>query len=154
MIFDSISNIEKYKGVSERLYTALKALKEKDFADAEVGRHVIFGDEIFANVLEFETTTAEKDYEAHKKYIDVFYVVKGEAKVLLTQKSLCEVTEDYSEERDVERLKGNALSEAILRSQDETFLVCFPEDVHKPGVFVSENAGSKLIKKVVVKILV
>ncbi len=152
MIYDNISNIELYKKFDKRLYAVLSILRDSDFLSVPVGRVEILDNETFANITELQTTLQDKDYEAHKNYIDVFYVVTGEAKVFVTSRNLCSVTVPYNAEKDVERLCGEKLSEVILCSG--MFLVCFPNDVHKPGIAVGEGAEGKVIKQVVIKIYV
>ena len=56
----------------------LEFLSRDDLADIECGRHDIDGDNVFANVMEFETVPAsEKPFEAHRRYADIHFVISG-----------------------------------------------------------------------------
>ena len=71
MIFDTLNNIENYKGLG-RVYTALQFLKNTDFNKIELGKYELDGDNIFYMVQSYETDPNKTIAEAHKKYIDIF----------------------------------------------------------------------------------
>ena len=77
MIFDTLENIKNYEGLG-RVYTALKFLADTDFSKVELGRYELQGDDIFYMVQRYETDPDKTISEAHKKYIDIQYMVDGE----------------------------------------------------------------------------
>lgn len=65
--------------LSENMKKAIAFLRDNDLDALPLGRTEIKGDDVFANVMEYETVDAdEKDMEAHKLYYDVQFVVRGE----------------------------------------------------------------------------
>ena len=77
MIFDTLNNVNNYKGLG-RVYDALKFLSETDFSKIELGRYELDGDNIFYMVQSYDTDPDKTISEAHKKYIDIQYMVEGE----------------------------------------------------------------------------
>ena len=74
MIYDKIENIDTYKGISERLYSGLKAIKETDFTTIEDGHFELDGDNLFMNVMTVDLKEKNDRPEAHRKYIEKKYV--------------------------------------------------------------------------------
>lgn len=147
MIFDRIENIKNYKG-SGKVYTALKFLSETDFTKIELGKYELEGDDIYYMVQSYLTDPNKTVAEAHKKYIDIQYIVKGEEIIAVapiqTEKTLTEA----KPEKDVwfYNCETNPL---ILK--DGYFTVLYPEDLHLPGKAVNEP---EKVLKVVVKVKV
>ncbi|HEX8461835.1 MAG TPA: YhcH/YjgK/YiaL family protein, partial [Segetibacter sp.] len=78
MIADVIENAGLYEGLNSKFIKAFDYLRKTDFASVEKGKYTIDGDEIFAIVNQFETKDkSECEVEAHKKHIDIQYVVRG-----------------------------------------------------------------------------
>ncbi|MCW3079547.1 YhcH/YjgK/YiaL family protein [Segetibacter sp.] len=147
MITDVIQNAHLYEGLNERFKRAFTYLNETDFSAMEMGKHEIEGDNIFAIVNEFETKDKhECEAEAHKKHIDIQYLVKGTEMFgyapLTTQKPVT----DYDEANDVAIYK-EAVS--YLKLEAGMFIIFYPTDLHQPEVREFEPV---LVKKVVVKI--
>lgn len=147
MIFDRIENIENYSG-SGKVYTALKFLAETDFTKIPIGKYELDGDNIYYMVQSYLTSPDKINPEAHKKYIDIQYIVKGEEIIAVapiqTDKTLCEA----KEEKDVWFYKCDT-KPLILNGGD--FMVLYPSDLHLPGKAVNEPSE---VLKVVVKIKV
>ena len=147
MVTDVIQNAHLYEGLNERFKSAFAYLNETDFSAIKIGKYVIEGDNIFAIVNEFETKDKhECDAEAHKKHIDIQYVVKGTEMFgyapLTTQKPVI----DYDETNDVAIYK-EAVS--YLKLEAGMFIIFYPTDLHQPEVREFEPV---MVKKVVVKI--
>ncbi|MBU3099577.1 MULTISPECIES: YhcH/YjgK/YiaL family protein [Clostridium] len=149
MIINKLSNAEQYYGISQRIEKGLKYLKDTDLANLEIGKYEIDGKNIIAVVSEYETKDIEKGkWEAHKKHIDIQFVVSGKEKIGYAYINEMEVSSEYNEEKDVIFLKGEG---DMLLVNEGTFAIFAPEDVHMPTI----NAGNRNhVKKVVVKILV
>ena len=78
MLVASIENAEAHDYLSERLKKAYVFLRENDLGALSCGRHDIDGEDVFANVMEYDTVPAEaKKLEAHKLYYDVQCVASG-----------------------------------------------------------------------------
>ena len=120
-------------------------------ADSELGKTEMQGDEVYYTVMEIDSAPlSEKKYEAHKRYIDVHYVIKGEEAIGMESTRELGMLKPYSAEKDCMFYRdGDAMSTVILKEGD--FCVLYPGEAHKPGGYVSEF---KKIKKAVFKIKV
>ena len=108
--------------------------------------HYETGDEgIFVNVMEYETKT-EGSFEAHRKYIDIQYILSGEEKIGVAPTDSLRVTQEYDEASDVLFGEGEG-REYILRAHQA--IVLLPSEAHMPSLCVTEPSH---VKKAVVKV--
>ena len=78
MIFGKIEDLYLYRGLSENLAKGIDFLLNFDTTQPD-GKYEVDGENIYALVSTGHTKPAEKPvYEAHRKYIDLQYIVKGE----------------------------------------------------------------------------
>lgn len=149
MILDTVENIELYKGLHQRLSLGLEYIANTDFSKLEEGTYEIDGEHLFA-ILQSYNSKEESicRLEAHKKYIDIQYLIEGEEFIGVEPLANQEVLEDLLEENDVIFYKGKA---AKIKLSKGSFMVFFPTDVHAPGIQIEKP--TKVIK-VVVKVAV
>ncbi|MBU3144820.1 YhcH/YjgK/YiaL family protein [Clostridium sp. CF012] len=149
MILDNIVNCKKYEALNRNFEKAFQFLNREDLGSLPLGKYEIDGESIFAMVQEYETKDLENaKYEAHKKYIDIQYLLEGSENMGYVTIDKLEVSSPYSEENDFMLLTGKP--RLILLNEGE-FFVLFPEDAHMPGIFVKEK---RKVKKIVVKVRV
>jgi len=147
MVLDSLKNAHLYSNLSERIAIGLKYLQEKDFSNVEAGKYEIQGSNVYAAVsINNSKAASQCKAEAHKKYIDIQYVVSGSEKISYNNISDMIEASEYNEMKDVQFYRG-VLEELTVKPG--YFAIFFPEDVHMPGIVVDEPL---LVKKVVVKI--
>lgn len=78
MIYDMLTNVEKYRGISKNLDTAIDFLVKTDLSALPLGRTEINGDNVFANVMEAQAKPVEElNFEIHKKYMDIQIDIEG-----------------------------------------------------------------------------
>lgn len=148
MIIDHISNYELYIGRYEKIDKAISYIKSMDFKDVKPGMHEIDGEEIFFNLIEYETKQEEERFwESHKKYIDLHYILEGKEFIGYEQFNRMEIKEPYNETDDFYLLEGRLQSKVLLQKDD--FMILFPDDVHMTALKVDETAQ---VRKVVFKI--
>ncbi len=147
MIFDRIENINNYKNLGN-VYTGLKFLAETDFAKIPVGKYELDGKNIYYMVQSYETKPDKTISEAHKKYIDIQYIVKGEEVIAVAPIQTEKTLTDFNEEKDVWHYEC-ATQPLVLKEGD--FMVLYPSDLHLPGKAVDEPCE---VLKVVVKVRV
>lgn len=149
MIFDKIENYKNYKGLNKGLDAAFDFLINTDLKELPVGKHIINGELLYAVCMEYETKekTLSKN-EAHKKYIDVQYVITGKEKMFTSGINGLRISEEYDEDKDV--IFYEQKCECEFNALQDHFAVFFPEDAHMPGLNIS-GTGS-MVKKVVVKV--
>ena len=151
MILDTLTQWRQYAALSPRFAPAFQFL-EKVTPDSTVGRHEIAGDDIFAFVQKHATKPyEERQYEAHRKYIDIQYMIRGRELVYWSPLSwLKEVTMPFSTEHDAALWK--VIPNGVpyqLNAGD--FTILYPEDGHVPSCAWGEPAE---VLKVVVKVKV
>lgn len=146
MIIDHIDNAACYYGLGSRLEAGLRFLKTADLGRLPLGKNEIKGDELFAVVSEYTTRdeTSVK-WEAHRRYIDIQYVVQGEEAIGFQHVSELEVVTEYNGENDALFLQGQG---SRLTIQAGFFAIFFPQDAHQPGMVLRRP---QMVRKVVVK---
>ena len=149
MIRDKLEYCSTYYNISEGLKLGFEWLKSENLTEIKSGRHEISGDNVYANVQTYETKD-DANYEAHKKYIDIQYVVNGSEFIGVCDIKDCVTCEEYNSEKDIEFLK-NTKSDEYQHIKEGEFIVLFPNDAHKPSI--TPNTKQE-VKKVVVKVAV
>jgi len=149
MIYGSIKSKDRY-ALSENVSKALSVIEGYTPENYSVGKNVIDGDNVFLNLFAYDTKAkCDAVAEAHRKYIDVMYVVEGEETVYVEDTAaLSEITREYENEGDY--LLG-ALDDdfSAIRLYPGMFLILFPEDAHAPGC---DTCCSHTVKKIVGKV--
>ena len=147
MVYDKLDNIEFYRGLSPDIAMGLNFLEQME-PDTAVGVYQI-NPRVKAIVSEYETKTEnEHGYEAHRKNIDIQYLLSGEERIACLPIERLKETKAYNEETDA------AFYAADLMPQEMTigngyFAIFFPQDGHMPQLCVDKP---KKVKKVVIKI--
>ena len=76
-------------------------------------------------------TTKEPDVaEAHRKFLDIQYIVKGKEVMGWADLAACKPEGDFSEEKDIGFYSGDF---DYITVNEGICYVVFPEDVHMPG---------------------
>ncbi len=146
MIFDSLKNVENYKGLGN-VYEALKFIEQTDFSNYELGKYVL-SDNIFFMVQEYQTAVKTVS-EVHEKYIDIQLLVSGSEAIGIAPLDCEKELVEAKPEKDVWKYSC-ATQPIVLKPND--FMVLYPSDIHMPGASV--NGESVACRKVVVKVKV
>lgn len=157
MIIDKIENSHLYTGLNERIKKAFDYIRNTDLKNLQPGRYEIDGENIFALISEYKTKSKEEGkLEAHRKYLDVQYVIEGEELMgyaPLGDPAFSEVSagrqqilEPYKEENDIVFFKGE---KSFTKVSSGMFGIFFPEDVHLPGISTGNISN---VKKLVIKV--
>lgn len=147
MIIDSLINAPLYESLTPGIQAAFEYLANTDFAAMTPGRHAIDGDRMYANVQKYETKPrSEGVWEAHRRYIDIQYVVSGIETVGFARMDNLMITQPYDPTRDCMFLAGEGDFATLPAG---VFAVFFPTDAHMPGL-MREHPSTAL--KVVVKL--
>ena len=134
------------------LHRALNYLKSTDFSKVQPGKFAIDGDKLHGMLNEYQSEPKEKRrLEAHRKYIDVQYMVSGEETIgygRLTDDLI--VLEDKLAEKDAIFFQ-EVSNETDIVMTPGMYAIFFPWDVHRPNC----AAGSPgAVRKVVLKVAV
>lgn len=153
MIKDNLQHIDYYNYLTSELQFALKYIKETDFSTIENGRYELIDGQVYANVQDYKTKSFEEGkFEAHKKYIDIQFLVKGEENIFVGKIEDFQSQVEYDDEKDIEffsSLRDDSYNTVNLKENE--FVILLPSDVHMPSIAASETT---YVKKVVVKVLV
>lgn len=146
MVFGNIKDLDDYKWLEEKIYKCLAFVKNHDMAEYSAGSYKPEG--MTMNINEFMTDDVENRlWEAHRRYIDIHLVLEGTEQIDIAWADMLEA-EEYSEEKDIQFLHGDKNASVVLGAGD--FAVCYPKDIHRPGVAVNEKSE---VKKAVFKVL-
>ena len=149
MIFGNIATSDLSDCGHEGVRRAVEYAQTHDLLALEPGRHDIDGDNLFVNVCAYDTRAFDDcRFEAHRRYIDVQMVLAGEERIDVQFIGALDA-EPFDEEADNLFLDGDAAASVVMTPG--TFVACFPNDGHKPGIAVN---GSVPVKKAVFKVLV
>ena len=147
MIIDKIENSHLYLGLGERIIKAFEYINKTDLKNIQPGKYEIDGENIFALVSDYKTKTeSEGKLEAHRKYLDVQYVISGEELMGYVPFSNQMILESYKEENDIEFFKGE---KSFTKVSSGMFAIFFPEEVHMPGISTGKISD---VKKLVIKV--
>jgi biofilm protein TabA len=151
MILDTLDQCSTYEAISPRLVKAFNFLRQMT-DQFPVGRHEIDGDDVYAMVQSFATTAVEtRKYEAHRKYIDVQYLISGREVIYWAPLPLLtEVLMPFDEKQDA-ALYGLVPEGVPVPMRPGQFMILFPEDGHIPGCIHDSVCD---LYKVVVKVRV
>ena len=149
MIYDHIKNLETYSAISEDIRIGLEFLHDAK-PDIENGVYQL-NPRVKAIVSEYETKPQnENGYEAHKQYIDIQCVLKGQERVASLPIEELEETKPYSEEGDCALYSADTiLQPSNLILKPGYFAIFFPQDGHMPQLSLDNPTK---VKKVVVKV--
>lgn len=133
----------------ERWDKAFAFLKDNDLSSIATGRHDIDGDNLFVSVSDYLTKDENQArFEAHRKYADIQYVVKGKEIMQIAPVAMQDtVYQEYDPNRDIEFF--TVKEHKSLPASPEHFFIFFPTDAHKPGL---KNETADSVRKVVIKL--
>jgi YhcH/YjgK/YiaL family protein len=138
----------RYHHNPERWNKAFDYLTKQDLSALEVGTHEIDARNVYAIVSEYNSKNPEDaQYESHKTYTDLQYVISGEEHIGLTDLSTTSVKTPYDAEKDIAFY--TAENGKTLLAKPGSFFLFFPDDAHMPGMKVNENTP---VKKLVIKV--
>lgn len=149
MIFGHINNTENnhYPAAVAR---AIAYLAGQDLENIPAGRYQDEQTGWLVQVLDLQTGPQSENYpEAHRKFIDVQYLVSGEEYIgVATEKAELEIHQPYDADRDIVFYR-HAPNETLLLMKPGNFAVFFPQDLHRPNCAINQPLPTR---KVVVKI--
>lgn len=149
MIYDKLENIGRYKGMSKWLDEAVAFLENKDLTTLPLGKTVIYGEKVFANVMEAQAKPEEAvQYEIHKKYMDIQIDIEGVECLKIGLENNGAI-EEFKEEIDFGTVLSGESASCILGGG--RFVICMALEPHKPSIAVSEDL---YLKKCVIKVAV
>jgi|WetSurMetagenome_2_1015567.scaffolds.fasta_scaffold195935_1 biofilm protein TabA len=147
MIIGKLSQAEKYYDMHSAFQKAFTFLRENDLSKLDVGRHEIDGDKMFCLISQGPGKKQnEAKLEAHRKYIDIQYIISGTDEMGWKPTAECtNIETEYSEEKDIEFFSDKP--QIWMKVPAGSFAIFLPQDAHAPMVSDSE------VRKAVIKVL-
>lgn len=149
MIIDNKKNKELYYNVHPLFRAAFEFIEKIEDENLAPGCYELDGKKLFVNVSEYELGENAGIYEAHGKYIDIQYIIKGKEVFNCTKESECEVTQAFDEKIDAALYSCNGMRTRIEAGEGD-FAIFYPQDIHNPGV---KYADGIKIKKAIAKVM-
>jgi YhcH/YjgK/YiaL family protein len=147
MIVDTLQNAGLYKNASTGLAKAFEYLLTTDFEPLAPGKYEVDGDNVFAIISEFETKDKTAcEIEAHRKYIDIQYLVKGVEMFGYAPLAGQVPIVEYDEANDFAVYREEV---SYIKLEAGMFIIFLPSDLHQPEVRQYEPVT---VKKVVMKV--
>lgn len=131
MLMDLRENVKNYLGISKKIDKALNILQNEDFINMQDGKYEIDQD-IYYFVGRYETKTEWNPFEAHRKYLDIQYVVQGKETIGYKDNHSLDIEKEYCEENDYMLYKMPDCFNKLMLSKG-SFCIFWPNDAHSPG---------------------
>lgn len=153
MIKDNLLHIDYYNYLSPGIYWGLKYLKNTDFSTMENGKYEIKEGKVWAIVQDYNTKPeSEGKYEAHRKFVDIQFIIEGEELIGVGNLDDCEAITEYDEEKDIIFLTPKEGAKIELKKVIAgEYMILMPKDAHMPSIAVESPS---FIKKVVLKVII
>lgn len=149
MIIDSLENVNRYTSLHPRFKAAFDFLKRPDLGTIALGRVDLDGTALFAIIQEYMTKPIkEGKLEAHRKYIDIQFILEGEELIGYAPFGGQPVSKAFDTEKDIGFYEGEAWFTLLRKGM---FAILFPQDAHLPG---RQTDQPKHVKKIVLKVAV
>ena len=132
MIYGNMSHIAEFHYLPKAILDCFAYMETHDLHTTEPGRYEIDGEQLFVNLSEYTTTSAEQRFwEAHRDYLDVHVMVSGTEQIDLNFISNMQ-QKPYEAEKDFLPMDGSARGNVLLSEGD--FLICYPNDAHRTAI--------------------
>ena len=149
MILDRFDNASLYAGLNPSFPKAFEILKDKTLLKKQDGKYTVDGEKIYYTIQRYTTKPmSEGNLEAHRKYIDIQFLLSGHELLGCAPLKSLTVAEEYNPEKDIAFFHPpKDFTKVIL--EPGLFCVLFPNDAHLPGCYLAVPSD---VRKVVVKI--
>jgi biofilm protein TabA len=126
-------------------------IENTDFSRLEDGRYDIDDNGLFYILSTYNTASdpIDKPAEAHRKNIDLQYLIYGEEKAGYADiRNPKKSQQIYDEKNDIE-LFSRIDNESFIILKKGMYAVFFPQDVHRPGISID---GTRGVRKAIFKL--
>lgn len=140
-----MNNIEFIKDLSIEAFEFLSVFSPDMFED---GRVELAGG-VYVNIESYQTQErCKRRFEAHRKYIDIQYMIEGEELIAVAPISELTISEPYDEKRDIEFYENsvNGMDYALHSGEFQIFK---PGEGHMPCIALN---GINKVRKMVIKV--
>jgi len=147
MIYDKLTNIEKYKGINKNLDKVIDYINKTDFTTFEFGDHKIDEENFFKKVDQECFELKDAPYELHEIHADIHFIIDGKSeKVGFLPGDLVQKEELKTEGPDVKFYKAEVKN--IMDLTPDRFVIFTPGEGHAPKIKDGNDKVTKIICKV------
>ncbi|WP_434324065.1 YhcH/YjgK/YiaL family protein [Mycoplasma capricolum subsp. capricolum] len=146
MIYDKISNLNRYLNIHKNIDLAIKFIQEYDLKSIKDGINII-NDKLFYN--KFTTKTLDINdaiFESHDKYLDLHIIISGDE--YIGHEFVSDLKEQvlYNQKDDVYLYKTRTTK--TIYQNDQSFSLFFSTDAHSPKIKANFNQITKIVFKI------
>ncbi len=149
MILDHMKNLDNYRDLTGPLMRALEYIRDADFSKMEDMTYEVEGRDLFFFIQAYETKENNETPEAHRKYIDIQYMISGTEVMGVGQLDTMTEEVEAKPQNDIWFYRGPM---DLITVSEGMFAVFFPNDAHAPCI--SPTSGANHVRKCVFKVLV
>ena len=150
MILDTLTNSQCYAPLSQGIAEGLRFLQSVT-PDTPTGRYQLSGNN-YANIDRYSTRRENNNgMEAHRRYIDIQYLVAGQERIEVHPLDSLQCTQPYDSGRDVAFYSAPGTPAVSIVLGNGRFAIFFPDDAHMPQLVLDKPSE---VLKVVVKVAV
>ena len=125
-------------------------LKNTNLDTVTPGKYYLDGQNVYISVTEGKTKDfVASKWEAHRKYIDIQYVIRGKEKMGVAPFAKAKELETYDSAKDVGFYAIAETDAKFYTAEPGVFLIFFPKEAHRPGIKID---GCDSDKKIVIKV--
>jgi biofilm protein TabA len=148
MILDDLTNAARYAPLHPGFRAGFEFLARRDLIDLASGKYELDGERVFALInRDHGRGRANSPMEAHRKYIDIQFLVEGSEEIGWRPTVECgQPVEPYDASRDIMFFSDSP--HAWIELPLGKFMIFYPEDAHAP--LASNGANVKAVIKVAV----
>ncbi len=147
MIYTDMEQLERYKGLSSHLDTAIAYLVKNGINSLNPGRNEVDGDNVYINRFQYTTIPVETAaFEAHEVYADIHLLAEGRELIGVTPITALKIT---GTDRETDYVACHGPVEILVPMEPGKVLIVFPEDAHMVKIQADDPAN---VVKAVVKV--
>lgn len=152
MIHTRIADLSRYSALNPYFPAAFETLAKMANEPFVPGRHEVDGENIFVVALDYDTRPLEgAKAEAHKKYIDVMWIVSGKEQLGYHPTAAHKnITNPYDPSSDC-LLAEMEKESTMVQFYAGDVVILFPEDGHAPSLHLD---GTQHVQKLIAKVRV
>lgn len=144
MIYDTLANLPRYRGIHPNLDRAIDYLCAHDVAALPNGHYEPDGDRVMVNVMDAAYRAPEDArFEAHRLYADLQISLTGDESIGWRPLAECP---NWAKDAETHVFEEPLAIQALLPMRKGTFTLVFPQDAHAPGI--GQGTGRKAVVKI------
>lgn len=143
MVYDKLENLKNYASLNANFTKVLEFINQNDLMSLPQGKAQISDNAFYMRQEYLAKPEVDDLFESHLDYIDIQIVLDGAEKHYFSTNS---PIIPQTNEKDCYFTSADKQTSIILNKGE--FVIYFPNELHKPGLSVSDELVQKLVIKV------